>query len=50
LNESKTYANLYISRSAYNSFKDVCDRLGMKYNRQVEIMMLKFIEEHDEQQ
>jgi len=48
MDPNKTYANLYIRRSVYNSFKDTCDELGMKYNRQVEIMMQKFIEEHED--
>ena len=48
MDPNKTYANLYMSKPVYNHFKDTCDRLGMKYNRQVEIMMQKFIKEHDD--
>ena len=48
MDPNKTYANLYIRRSVYNSFKDTCDELGMKYNRQVEIMMQKFIKGHED--
>lgn len=42
----KISANLQISRSVYVVFKQICDDKGMKYNRQVEIMMERFIEEH----
>jgi|AMWB02.1.fsa_nt_gi hypothetical protein len=44
----KTYANLLLSRDVYDAFRSTCDRLGMKYNAQVEIMMKKFNEEHGE--
>jgi len=46
-NPDKVYMGLYVSRNIFCTFKTECDRLGMKYNRQVEIMMQKFIEEHE---
>lgn len=42
----KLSANLQISREVYETFKQICDEKGMKYNRQVEIMMERFIKEH----
>jgi len=36
------YANLTISEQIYSDFKTICDRKGLKYGKQVEIMMEKF--------
>jgi len=39
------YANLSISEQVYSEFKEICDRFGLKYGKQVELMMRHFIEE-----
>jgi len=36
------YANLTISAPIYSKFKQICDKNGMKYGKQVEIMMENF--------
>lgn len=36
------YANLTISAPIYSEFKQICDKNGMKYGKQVEIMMEEF--------
>jgi hypothetical protein len=36
------YANLTISEPIYSDFKSICDKKGLKYGKQVEIMMEKF--------
>jgi hypothetical protein len=38
------YANLTISESIYSDFKSICDKKGLKYGKQVEILMRKFNE------
>ena len=37
------YANLTISEQIYSDFKTICDKKGLKYGKQVEIMMSDFI-------
>lgn len=37
------YANLTISDQIYSDFKSICDKKGLKYGKQVEIMMSEFI-------
>jgi len=38
------YANLRIDPDIYFSFKKICDEKGLKYGKQVELMMKRFIE------
>lgn len=39
---TKTYANHYVDEDVYEEFKKNCDEIGMKYNRQNEILMKDF--------
>jgi hypothetical protein len=43
MHENITYANLGIDEKIYSKFKEICDRKGLKYGKQVEIMMADFI-------
>jgi hypothetical protein len=40
------YANLSISEQIYSDFKTICDKQGLKYGKQVEIMMSTFIQQN----
>jgi antitoxin component of RelBE/YafQ-DinJ toxin-antitoxin module len=40
--ENIVYANLGIDEKVYSRFKEICDKKGLKYGKQVEIMMEKF--------
>lgn len=39
---NKTYANHYVDEEVYKEFKQNCEDIGMKYNRQNEILMQDF--------
>jgi len=39
----KIYANLGIDPDIYTSFKNICDEKGLKYGKQIELLMKRFI-------
>jgi len=43
----KIYANLGIDPKIYVDFKQICNKKGLKYGKQIEIMMEKFIKENN---
>ncbi len=47
MSDEKTYANLAVSRPVYDCFREICNKQGWKYNRQVEKLMEEFIKRHE---